>query len=134
MQDMASRPFASALVYIPHTQQTDHQRRDHQQRHEHQQRIVRLIKSASQRELQPSDMTADSTSLRLSPVAVEPTRSGVAVIATFVFELPCSTVAPVRACLGSCLLTPRILHASTSVHYVSVKPTAAVAQTRSSVT
>ena len=134
MQDMASRPFASALVYIPHTQQTDQQRRDHPQRHEHQQRIVRLMKSTSQRELQPGDVTADSTGLRLSPVAVEPTRSGVAVVATFMFELPCSAVAPVRACLGSCLLTPRILHASTSAHYVSVKPTAAAAQPRSSVT
>jgi len=134
MQDMASRPFASALVYIPHTLQTDHQRQDHQQRHEHQQRIVRLIKSTSQRDLQPADVTADNTGLRLTPVAVEPTRSGVAVIATFVFELPCSAAAPVRACLGSCLLTPRILHASTSAHHVSVKPIATVAQPRSSVT
>lgn len=105
MQDMASRPFASVLVYMPHTA-ADYQR------------------------LEPPP---PSDRFRLSPVAVEPTRTAGAVVATFMFELPCSTVAPVRACLGSCLLTPRTLNTSTSCHYVPVKQTSSL-QPRSSVT
>ena len=142
MQDMASRPFASALVYMPHTQtdhqHQDHQRRDHQHREEHhgghqQQRLMRLMKSTSQRDVELTDVCRDESQLSVSPLAVQTTRSAVAVVATFVLELPCSTVAPVRACLGSCLLTPRSLHASASAHHVAVKPTSG-AQPRSSVT
>jgi len=134
MQDMASRPFASALVYMPLIQTDSLQ--DHQQcQRDHQPRLVRLMKSTSQRELQSTDVSRDAStsSFRLSPLAVEPTRNGVAVVATFMVELPCTATAPVRACLGSCLLTPRILHASTSSYHVSAKPTTG-AQPRSSVT
>lgn len=122
MQDMASRPFASMLVYMPHTQ-TDR----------HQLRLVRPMHSTSQRELQISDMPRDDGCFRLSPLAVEPTRSAAAVIATFMIELPCSATAPVRACLGTCLLTPRTLHATASSYHVTAKPTAGT-QSRSSVT
>lgn len=149
MQDMASRPCASVMVYVRYTQADhaqpdqpaarDHTGRDHTARQDHhqQQRLVRLIKSNSHRELQLHDSTSrDSaeTGLRLSPLALEPTRNSVAVVATFVFELPCSNVAPVRACLGSCLLTSRILHGANAAsgHHISAKP--AVVRSRSSVT
>lgn len=105
MHDMASRPFASVLVHVPHT-------------HTHS---------------QASD-SVDSVGLRLNVVAVEPTRSGSAVVATLMVELPCSwstdCSAPTRACLGSCLLTPRSLHAAagpasaaaaTTPHHFTVK-------------
>jgi len=96
MHDMASRPFASALVYM----------RDHQHQRE--------------------DHHWDDPPLRLCPLAVEPTRGAAAVVATFMVELPCVGAGPVRACLGSCLLTSRVTHSS---HYVSVKTTGGAGST-----
>ena len=124
MHDMASRPFASALVYWPDhprlLSKSDHPRpvpqSDHQSR--------------------PPPQDDAGAGLRLSPVAVEPTRSAVAVVATFMVELPCRSSAPVRACLGSCLLTPRSLLTSAGMtHHVTVKQsTCTGARPRTSVT
>ena len=118
-QDMASRPFASTLIYMSDRPRGDrpHQRpggHAHGGGHAHPQRVMRLIKSTSQRELDPSEVEPAGVTrgLRLCPLALEPTRSGVAVVATFMCELPGTSATPTRACLASCLLTPRILHGS----------------------
>jgi len=116
MQDMASRPFASVLVYMPHTE--DHPQTDDPH-------TERLVRSTSQMtELSAREQRVGSGGFKLSPLATEPTRGGVAVVATFVLELPCSSTSAVRACLGSSLLTSRVLQSSSSSHYMTAKQSA----------
>jgi len=122
MQDMASRPFASVLVYMPHVE-TEEPLKEHigteSDHPPHRQHEAQLVRSGSQHD-------AENVSFRLSPLAAEPTRNGQGVVATFMFELPCSSTSPVRACLGSTLLTSHILHSGgSSCHYVSVKQSTA---------
>jgi len=102
MHDMASRPFATVLVYLPPASDEP------------------PTESSSSQEAAQPDRAVDGA-LRLGAVAVEPTRGLVSVVATVVVELPCRCSAPVRACLGSCLLTARSLHAQPAAHHVTTK-------------
>jgi hypothetical protein len=112
MQDMASRPFARALVYMS-CQLSD-------TNEEILQSMTATPCSQLSKPASKYSMThSDDSSLHVNPLALEPTESGMAVVATFMFQLPCSSTTPVRACLGSCLLTPRIM--SSSLHALPAK-------------
>jgi len=113
MQCMASRPFARALVHFGVSSRPTLMsvRGDEP--------VTTLTRMRSSKQKHAS-LLADDTPFNVNPLALEPTANGSAVVATFVVELPCSTTAPVRACLGSCLLMPRVVYA-TSVHHTSTK-------------
>lgn len=57
--------------------------------------------------VRPSDVT-----FHINPLALEPTSDGTAVVSTFIFQLPGGDAAPVRACLGSVLVSTRIMYPS----------------------
>jgi len=127
MHDMASRPFAAVLVHVPppppppraaHVAAGDHTRSaedDHRQwtGGDHPRRATG---------------GGDHTQLRLSVLAVQPTRSQAGVVATLLVQLPGGGggSAPVqRACLGSCLLTPRSLQHAAALPPAPQPPAAA---------
>jgi len=159
MHDMASRPFAAVLVHVPpppraaHVAAGDHTRSaedDHRQwtGGDHPRRAAGdRARSADDRAHGHSDHTrstddhprratggggGDHTQLRLSVLAVQPTRSQAGVVATLLVQLPGGGggggggSAPVqRACLGSCLLTPRSLQHAAALPPAPQPPAAA---------
>lgn len=96
MEHMASRPFARALVAIDTPTAPDSPKPQPQKKPKH---------SASKYLLAPPD-----DGLHLNYLALEPTDDGVAAVGTFFFQLPGGTSAPVKACLGSALLTMRVMY------------------------
>ena len=65
-------------------------------------------------QLPPGGVDSSDT-FSVNPLAIEPMSDGVAAVGTFYFELPGGADAPVKACLGSTLLTMRL--ALPNLHY-----------------
>lgn len=59
---------------------------------------------------------------RVNPIALEPTEDGIAAVGTFVLELPGGHKAPAQACLGSTLLTMRVMYPSVQHGIQAPKP------------
>jgi len=137
MQDMASRPFASVLVHMPHTETDttgDHPRTESRADLPCRHGEAQLARSGSQHDAAETNQN-DVGGFKLGPLAAEPTRNAQGVVATFMFELPCPSASPVRACLGSTLLTSHVLQSGgSSCHYVSVKQSTRAAAAATTVT
>lgn len=120
MQCMASRPFARALVYFgvgsrPLLTSARGGGDDAV--------VTTLTRMRSSKQSSAAKQLAalgDDVPFHVNPLALEPTDNGSAVVATFIIQLPCGAAAPVRACLGSCLLMPRVVYAG-GVHHTSAK-------------
>lgn len=115
MEHMASRPFARSLVLfdaypssvitppvIPRRRVTKTNSK------------YSLATSAYNNSVHPAEAT-----FHINPLALEPTCDGTAVVSTFMFQLPGGDAAPVRACLGSVLVSTRIMYPN--LHHVLPK-------------
>ncbi|XP_072048547.1 multiple epidermal growth factor-like domains protein 8 [Amphiura filiformis] len=131
MEHRASRPFGKVMVYID-----NHQPNPGQTHKRHSNRLTsRLGRSGSS--LSGSAEHTQNSAAHKDPfhvgiIAAEPTDDGIANIGTLVISLPGHTGSPVKACLGSALVT--LKHSNkqqpTEVHvrqprYQGVKPMSA---------
>ena len=117
MEHMASRPFAKVLVTIDHPNDlAPDSPRPTTRSMERGTTRSRLPKYTSKYSLSGSNTlsTLQSNSgddnIRINPMALEPTDDGFAAVGTFFFQLPGGSTAPVKACLGSALLTMRVMY------------------------
>lgn len=105
MEHMASRPFGRALIYFGHDDYDD----DY---------VVALPPKQTGYSKQgarslPKDLEAvqmvEERNLQVHPVALEPTDDGIAAVGTVLLHLPGGICAPVKLCLGSALVTMRVM-------------------------
>jgi hypothetical protein len=101
MKHMASRPFAKVLVVIDSPFAPDSPRL---YTHSMDRLRPRLSKHTSKYSLSAPPPES------VVPLASEPTDDGIAAVSTFFFQLPGGSSAPTKACLGSALVTNRVLY------------------------
>jgi hypothetical protein len=102
MEHMASRPFGKVMVLIdrdfPYQQISPPARKN------------RLPKINGRPSQDIRDSHPPSDPFNVAPIAHEPTDDGIAAIGTVMFQLPGGSNAPVRAALGSGLITMRVMY------------------------
>ncbi|XP_014662467.1 PREDICTED: multiple epidermal growth factor-like domains protein 8 [Priapulus caudatus] len=107
MEHMASRPFGRATVFVDDDADDD----DY---------VVALPpkRKRDRRGGAPPETLppAEERHLAAQPVALEPTDDGIAAVGTLLLRLPGGDCAPVKICLGSSLVTMRVMYPASQHH------------------
>jgi hypothetical protein len=117
MECMASRPFGRVVIITEDECVPTYESQSLLPARKTSNRRLTMPKLASKYSLGTTNMafTRSNTddTFRVNPLALEPTDDGIAAIGTFVIELPGGRETQTRMCLGSTLLTMRIMYPTT---------------------